>query len=322
MFLRNRTAGARLAAALALLPCLSGAAVALGSGAWIEGLFFPYLWFYLILEDRIRYGSLDDEGVFTLGAAFAFFYEGLWTKRMQDGTAFLGLDWSAILYGVLGWGMTALLLAHCLRVCAPWPGDGAGSRPEPAFGRWNKPLLAVIGAGAGVIYLWKSSFGHYRAEHFLGPLWIVDDILLAAAGVWLWRARKRVAPGAVSRRPRWIFGAAALGLWLLGGSMVSWLCGGFQEPRPILFAAQALWLAGLGLFMWTAWSRARAGAAVVSSSRPMLAAVALRVAGGLLLPGLFGAGGDPRLAFWSGLVSDWPSQMLFFYAFLTSRVEI
>ena len=59
-----------------------------------------------------------------------------------------------------------------------------------------------------------------------------------------------------------------------------------------------------------------------ASATAVLAAAAVRVLGSLLLLKFFGAVDDPRMAFWSGLVCDWPSKLLFYYAFLTSRPEV
>ena len=179
-------------------------------------------------------------------------------------------------------------------------------------------MIAGIGAVTGMVFLWKSSFGHYRAEHFLGPMWLIDDIALAAAAWGLWRVHRR--GGA---HPRWIWGVAGAGLLLLGSGILAQLCGGFGLSKALFYFVQVLWLGGLGLFLWAAWrGRFGAGGEPVSRSRLVLAAAAVRVGGSLLLLALFGSLDDPRMAYWSGLLCDWPSKLLFYYAFLTSRLEV
>lgn len=319
MPLRNKGAVGRLAVALALLPLLSGAAVTRGWAVFVDpaSLLFPCLWFILLLENRVSSGRLSDGRAFILGSGFSFFYEGLWTKRMQDPAALSGLDWAAVLGGPLEWGMLAVLLLHVLRVVVPrFPGE-PDRRPS-----WTGPLLVSIGAGAGLVYAWKSVFGHYRAEHCLGPMWLLDDVALAAAGVCLWRGRGRDRDAPIAARPLWIWSVAAAGLFLLGSGLVAQFCAAWGMARGPALAAQVFWLVVLGVFLWAARREPFGAAESVACSRPILVAAAVRVGGTLLLLGLFGSHDDPRMAFWSGLLCDWPSKLLFYYAFLTTRVEL
>ena len=312
----------RLAAALAAAPFLSGAVLSRGWGALadVPTLVFPCLWLYLALEGRIALQALSDGQVFVLGSAFSFLYEGLFTKRMQDGLSVSGLDWAAVLGGPLEWGMAAVLWFHCLQALLPRPGR---EEPPAAPSFWRTALLVVIPAGAGLVYLWKSAFGHYRVEHFLGPLWPLDDLVLLGAAAWLWRSFRKSLSAKADRKPAWVWAAAGLGVWLLGSGLLAQVCDGFSAPKMLFYTVQTFWLAGLGTFLWVTWrDQVLLGDEPVRRSRPVLAAAGLRIAGSLLLLALFGAIDDPRMSFWSGLLCDWPSKMLFYYAFLTSRLEV
>jgi hypothetical protein len=314
LFPRHRPAWLRPVAALALLPFLTGAVLTRGLGAMTEwrGLLFPCLWLYLALEILGRDRQLRDGQVFLLGSAFSFLYDGLWTKKMQEGVALTGLDWVAVLGGPLEWGMIAVLLLHCLRAVAP---REASRRP----GLGAALLFWSISVCVSAVFLGKTWFGHFRAEHFLGPMWLLDDALLAVVAVWLWRQYKR---GTLDR-PAWMWGVAGGGLLILGSGMLAQLCGGFSAPKPIFYFVQAGWLGFLAAAGWAFWrDRLRVDEEPVALSRPVLAAAGLRVGGTLLLLAFFGAVNDSRMAFWAGLICDLPSKMLFYYAFLNSRLEV
>lgn len=315
---RNSRALLRLAAALVLGPLLSGLVLSRGAGVLAEWrtLVFPYLWLYLFIEGRVRRQALNDGQVFLLGAVFSFIYEGLLTKRMQDSFTVSGLDWVAVLGGPLEWGMTVVVWLHCLQALLP-------RDEEPASLPGRGLLLAAIPAFVAVVYLWKSAFGHFRVEHFLGPMWLIDDLLLAGGAYWLWRRYRGSLEEPAYHNPVWVWVFVGLGLWFLGSGLLAEACLGFPASKVLAYTVETFWLAGLGIFLWVTWrDRRLVSDDPVRRSRPVLAAAAFRIGGTLLLLKLFGATDDPRMAFWAGLVCDWPSKMCFYYAFLTSRVEV
>ncbi len=315
---RNSRALLRLAAALILGPLLSGLVLSRGAGVLAEWrtLVFPYLWLYLFIESRVRRRALNDGQVFLLGAAFSFVYEGLMTKRMQDSFTVSGLDWVAVLGGPLEWGMAVVVWMHCLQALLP-------RDEEPVAFPGGGVLLAGIPVFVAAVYLWKSAFGHFRVEHFLGPMWLIDDLLLAGGAYWLWRRYRRSLEEPAYHNPVWVWVFVGLGLWFLGSGLLAEACLGIDSPKVLAWTLETFWLAGLGIFLWTTWrDRRLVSDDPVRRSRPVLAAAAVRVLGSLLLLKFFGAVDDPRMAFWSGLVCDWPSKLLFYYAFLTSRPEV
>ncbi|MDD5629016.1 MAG: hypothetical protein PHU21_08125 [Elusimicrobia bacterium] len=315
---RNKRTLLRLAAALVLGPLLSGLVLSRGVAVFSEWgtLLFPYLWLYLFIEGQGARRPLSDGQVFLLGGAFSFIYEGLLTKRMQDSFSVSGLDWVAVLGGPLEWGMTLVVWQHCLQALLP-----RDEEAPPGLGQ--RALLAGIPALVAAGYLWKSVFGHFRVEHSLGPMWLIDDLLLAGAAVWLWRRYRRSREEPSYRNPAWLWIFVGLGLWFLGSGLLAELCLGFSAPKVLAYTCETFWLAALGIFLWVTWrDRNIYSDEPVARSRPVLAAAAFRVVGTLLLLKLFGATDDPRMAFWSGLLCDWPSKVLFYYAFLTSRLEV
>jgi hypothetical protein len=308
----------RLAAAVALGPLLSGLVLSRGLGVLAEWrtLVFPFLWLHLFIESRVRRRALNDGQVFLLGAAFSFVYDGLLTKRMQDGFSVSGLNWVAVLGGPLEWGLTVVVWQHCLQALLR-------RDEEPTVSLGGRVLLAVIPVLVAAVYLWKSVFGHFRVEHFLGPMWLIDDLLLAGGACWMWRLYRRSLDGPSYHNPAWVWVFVGLGLWFRGSGLLAEVCLGWSAPAVLVYTTETFWLAALGIFLWVTWrDRRLVSDDPVRRSRPVLAAAAFRIAGALLLLKLFGAVDDPRMAFWSGLVCDWPSKMLFYYAFLTSRVEV
>jgi hypothetical protein len=308
-----------LAAAVALGPLLGGFAQARGAGVlggW-QTLIFPYLWLYLFIEGRVRRQALSDGQVFLLGCAFSFIYEGLLTKAMQDSFSISGLNWMEVLGGPLEWGMIVVVWLHCLQALVP-----REEAPVSLPGR----RLVLVGAPvlAAVIFLWKSRFSHYRAQYYLGPMWWVDDAALAAAAVWLWRRYRQSLGEPSYQNPPWVWALAGLGLGLFGSGLLAEACLDVSALVGLAYAAEILWLAAWGLFLWTAWrDRLSRGDETVRRSRPVLAAAGLRVAWPVVLLSVFSAADDPaRMSFWSGLLCDWPSKILFYYAFLTSRLEV
>ncbi|MCX5797330.1 MAG: hypothetical protein NTY77_17700 [Elusimicrobia bacterium] len=315
---QNKRALLRLAAALILGPLLSGLVLSRGVGVLAEWrtLVFPYLWLYLFIEGRVTRRALSDGQVFLLGGAFSFVYDGLLTKRMQDSFAISGLDWVAVLGGPLEWGMTVVVWLHCLQALVP-------RDEEPAGLPGQKALVVGIPALVAVVYLWKSAFGHFRVEHSLGPMWLIDDLLLAGAAVWLWRRYRRSLDEPSYHHPAWVWVLAGLGLWFVGSGLLAEACLGLSAPKVLSYTVETFWLAALGIFSWVTWrDRHIYSDEPMRRSRPVLAAAAFRVFGTLLLLKIFGASDDPRMAFWSGLLCDWPSKVLFYYAFLTSRLEV
>lgn len=292
-----------------------------GGGVFLDlrYMVFPCLWFYLAGEQALARRRMNDGQLFLLGGVFAFLYEGLFTKGMQDGVSLSGLDWLAVVSGPFEWGMTAVMLFHCLAAFFP--------RREGASG-WGGMLRSVpiwgIAAGAGAVYIWKTWYGHYQVEYLLGPMWPIADIVLAAAAFGLWRLwRRSLERTDAYRNPAWVWVLAGSGLGVLGHGAAAWAGAGLKAPGVLVYMAQILWLAGLGVILWNTWrDRNAVGDEPVHRSRLVLAAAGLRVAGALLLLFLFGPSGDESMAFWSTLVCDLPSKFLFYYAFLTSRLEV
>lgn len=308
----------RLAAALALGPLLSGLVLSRGVAVLAEwrALVFPYLWLYLFLDGQVRRRALSDGQVFLLGGAFSFFYDGLLTKRMQDSFTVSGLDWVAVLGGPLEWGMTVVVWMHCLQALLP-------REEEPASLPGQGVVLAGVPVLVGLVYIWKSAFGHFRVEHFLGPMWLIDDILLAGGAVWLWRRYRRSLDEDSYHNPVWVWVFVGLGLWFLGSGLLAEVCLGLSAPKVLSYTVETFWLAALGIGLWVTWrDRHLYSDEPVRRSRPVLAAAACRLVGTLVFLKAFGSTDDPRAAFWSGLLCDWPSKALFYYAFLTSRLEV
>jgi len=280
-------------------------------------MLFPYLWLYLLIETQLGRRRLNGGQVFLLGGCFSFLYDGLFTKSMQDGAALSGLNWAAVLGGPVEWGMIAVLWFHCLESFLPRNRQGAPL--------WRVVFLSVIAAGAAVIFLWKTLMRHYRVEYMLGPMWFLDDAALAAAAAWLWSVFRRSLrqDGGDYVNPPWVWAAVGVGLWLSGSRIVAQACDGLSlSPAPHL-AAQLVWMGALAAAFRVLWRDRHAGSAEpLPRGRLALAAAGWRVAGALLWLAFFGAGDDPRLGFWSVLLFDLPSQGLFTYAFLTSRLEV
>ncbi|MEK7858163.1 MAG: hypothetical protein AAB320_03395 [Elusimicrobiota bacterium] len=310
----------RAAAALLLAPLLSAAALLGGLEVFgqLRHLAFPYLWLFLILELLIERYRLNDAQVFLAGAVFSFLYSGLYTKAMHDGLALTGLDWVAVLGGPLEWGMFCVLWFHLLAAVSP--------RSEGSSGPlWPSLLfIAPLTLWAVGVYLLKTVLGHYQAENALDPFYLFSDALLLAMA-WLVLKRLQTLPAAGAagaKNSPWIWLWVGLGLWLLGSGLLAQVCEGL--PRALLLMVQALWGAGWGIFLWTSWrDRSAYDDTPVRRSRPVLAAAALRVLGTIVLLKLFGPGSeDPRTALWSGVLCDLPSKVLFYYAFLTSRLDV
>lgn len=305
-----------------LAPLLSAAALLGGLevfGQW-RHLAFPYLWLFLIIDLLIEKKRLNDAQVFLLGAGFAFLYSGLYTKAMHDGLALTGLDWVAVLGGPLEWGMFCVLWFHVLGAAFP--------RSERISGAvWPRLLLiASVTLWAVGVYVFKTAYGHYQAEKALDSFYLLSDAALFAMA-WFVLRRLRALPAAGAsgaKNSLWVWLWVGLGLWLLGSGLLAQVCDRLGLARALMFFAQALWTAGWGLFLWTAWrDRSAYDDTPVRCSRPLIAAAALRVVGTIVLLKLFGPGeSDPRTALWSGLLCDLPSKVLFYYAFLTSRLDV
>ena len=297
---------------------MSGLVLARGFGAlgdW-RTLIFPYLWLYLFIEGRVRRQALSDGQVFLLGGAFSFIYDGLLTKRMQDSFSISGLDWVAVLGGPLEWGMAVVVWLHCLQALLP-------REDEPVALPGQGVVLAGVPVLMGVVYLWKSVFGHFRVEHFLGPMWLIDDVVLVGAAVWLWRRYRRSLREQTYQNPVGVWVFVGLGLWFLGSGLLAEASLGVPAPKVLAYTMETFWLVALGIFLWVTWrDRHTYSDEPVRRSRVVLAAAGFRVVGTLVLLKLFGATNDLRMAFWSGLLCDWPSKVLFYYAFLTSRLEV
>lgn len=306
----------RLAAALVLALFLSGELLCGGWGVLggVGTILFPYLWFYLVIESLSEKGRIKDGQLFLLAGSFSFLYEGIFTKRMQSGLSVTGLDWAAILSGPFEWGMIAVVWFHCLEALVPRRKD-----VERSF--WRRAAIVLIFVGAVLVYLWKTTYGHYRIQNMLGPLWLLDDILLAGAAWGMWRLFRKSSAESFEQRPLWIWGLAGVGLWISGAGLLAQIYSGY--PSSLLASAlQGLWLGGVAWLLRSCWQRRGLSAETVRRSRPIFVAAGFRVVGILLLLLIFGTDWDMRKVFWSGVLCRLPALVFFYSAFLTSRLEV
>lgn len=310
-------AGLRLAGGV-VLGLLLGSDLLVGGFGALGGVrlyLFPYLFLFLLADSLIERHRFNDAQVYLLGAGFSFLYLGVYTKEMQTGFALSGIDWVAALGGPLEWGMRLVLWFHCLAVVFP-------REEKPLSSHWASwTLVGLIGAAAAFACLFKSYFGYYQAERVLGALWPLTDLLFAGLAWVLW---KRLTLKEARKNPLWVWGVAGLGIWLSGSSLLARMSEGFELIPPLFYMVQLGWTAGLALFGFTSWrDRAAFDDTPLPRSKAVLAAAALRVLGVLVLLKLFGpAEENPRAGFWAGALCDLPSKLLFYYAFLTSRLEV
>lgn len=310
-------AGIRLAVGV-LLGLLLGSDLILGGfGAlghvWL--FLFPYLFLFLLADSLIERRRFNDVQVYLLGAVFSLIYLGVYTKEMQTSFSILGIDWVATLGGPLEWGMRLVVWFHCLAVLFP-----RGEAPRrPHWAAWG--AAGLIGSCAVLVCLFKSYFGHYQAERLLGAFWPLTDIFFMGLAWLLW---SRLKLRSARQTPFWIWLVAGAGIWLSGSGLLARMAEGFELPHPLFYMIQLTWTGGLAVFGFTSWrDRAAFDDEPLPRSRPVLAAALLRILGVLVMIKLFGpAEENPRAGFWSGVFCDLPSKLLFYYAFLTSRLEV
>lgn len=272
----------RLAVGLALGVLLDPGILTAGWWRWA----FPWLLLYLA-ADRAAARGASDVRVFLLGAAFAFLYNGAYTKDMHDGFGFAGLSLPDILSTPLEWGMVAVLWLHAADAVIP------RRRPFPA---WTFPLALAVAAAAGLLYLMRFSFDHFQGDKLLGAFWPIYDLLFAGAAVALARARPVMA---------WpVIGA---GLWILAARLIAVL----PAPVPLQWTLQLAWSGLLAAAGWTTWRdraafddepRRRQGLVLLSAGLHAVAAV---------------FAGSPLF-----LPLDLAGKLLFSYAFLTRRLAV
>ena len=218
----------RLAAALLLAVLLRGDFSALTAGGLVffREILFPYAWLFLVLDPVIARRRLNDKKRFVFGASFAFLYSGIYTKIMHDGLRPLGLDWGAVLFEPLKWGIFVVLWFHCLEALFPEKGN-----PAPESRSWRGAILG-LSASALALYALRVSTGFFVIERLEAPYGYLWDgvFFFTAAGLarWAWRGEPAEVPRpTVTKLMLWAAGlkiaASLLGVvgprWAVGISL-------------------------------------------------------------------------------------------------------
>ena len=306
-----------LAAAVALLIGGDLAARGLWEALDFWRWLFPYLWLFLAFEAlRARRRILDAEA-FLLGAAVGLFHDGVYVKILQEGASFLGIDWLGTVCTAFDWGMIVVLALHAANALLP---------REELEHRLKMPELAALVFLPGLAlcgYLLKTVSGRYRFERMIGDTWLLADILfLLAAGLLVRRVLARAAADEPEERERPVWLLAAFCVWLPGAQGLGRLAEFW--PWPFILTLVVAWAATAAAVAHSLWKeRNLVDETVVTRSKLMLGAAAWRVAGALLILMIWGPGSeDPRSTFAFSLLVELPSLLVFYYAFLTTRVEI
>lgn len=300
---------------------LSGALVTRGPWGLLKfwDWAIPYLALFLSVELALRRRQGGAARVFGLGAAFAFLYEGVYTKTVIDGLGFMGVDTAALAAACFDWGMLAVMAAHILSARFPRrdPVDG----PDLIAGLPAMGALSFLGLVMGVIYLIKSYFGHYIVERMAGPTWLITDIGFTICAVLLTR---RVLDRDPHEPPSWSYLAGGVLVWMPGNQILQTWGEEFSWPMPVTILLSLLWAAGVVLAFRNLWAgRLHVDEAPRRASPALFYAAAWRLVGGAALlaayaPAIF----DERAAAAYAVLIDIPSRAAFCYAFLTSRLDV
>lgn len=314
---------ARAAAEAAVALMLGGTLAARGWAGLLRvwGWAVPYLAFFLALELALGRRGAGAARVFSLGAAFALLYEGVYAKSVIDGVGLLGIDPASLAAACFDWGMLAVMAAHLVsrrsaRRAAP--GEPLGAHARLAAG-----ALGLLCVGAAAVYLVKTRFGHYIAERMVGPTWLLTDVLFAA-GAWRLSRAALAGDGDPAEPARWMYVLCAFASWVPGVQSVMTWGDEFSWPAAVIFLLVVGWTAACGWGFWRLWrGRGFVDETPTRDCALISYAAAWRVVGSAALllaysPGVF----DERAAAAYAVLIDLPSRLAFSYAFLTSRLDV
>lgn len=281
---------------------------------------FPYLWLFLAFEAARRRRRLRDAEAFLIGAAVGLLADGAFTKVLQDGLYFLGIDWLASLASVFDWGMISVVSLHVAD--AIWPRPVEPLPAEETSGILELVALAFIPAAAIAMYLFDAWVGRTRFQRMLGPAWLLADILFALAAAALYRRAAARAESEETERDPWLWALAALCAWLPGAQLFARAGGEWPNLLSVMYILA--WTAGFGVWMWRLWrERGHASWEARHAVRAILALAAWRVIGALALLLVFGpVDQDPRSAAAFGFLVDLPSRLVFVTIFFASRLAV
>jgi hypothetical protein len=312
---------APLAAAVALL--IGGDLAVRGPSGLVDPwrCLFPYLWLFLAFEAARRRRRLLDSEAFLLGAAVGLAHDGIFTKTLQDGIFFLGVNWLSALAAAFDWGMVTVVALHVAD--AYHPRLEVEEPSSPSSGLFELVALVFIPATAFAVYLFDSFVGRTRFQRMLGPAWLLADLLFAAAALALVRrAAVRSETDEPEERDAWLWALAVLCGWLPGAQLFA--RAGGEWPNLLSAMYVAAWTAGFGAWIWRLWrERGHAAREPKRAVRGVLALAAWRFIGAALICAIFGSmEADGRAASLYGFLVDLPTRLLFLTIFLSSRLAV
>jgi hypothetical protein len=298
------------------IPLAAVAALALATTVGMDGgllyrWLFPYYLLFFIVEAFGSRRRLDAESVFIWGAAYGLAVEGIYTKSLQLGGLFFGIDWLGIPVACVEWGFIAVAALHLAEVVLPR--ESASRTSGPARSEWALAVLAVCTAGIG--YALRTISGVDRLERMIGPGgWAADGLL--AVGV---AALASTSEAAAARRGRIVRAVIISGLWVSGVRVAGYVGVGVSTAAG--WALAAAWSAA------AAWAYAlprRIEAAVPArAARLVFVAVAVRLAGRAAVSIAFGDSAEfvPRSP-GAILFVELPARLLLAWAFLTAPLAV
>ena len=312
---------APLAAAVAFL--IGGDLAVRGPGGLLDlwRYLFPYLWLFLAFEAARRRRRLLDAEAFLLGAAMGLAHDGIFTKTLQDGIFFLGVNWLSVLAAAFDWGMVTVVALHVADAYQPRPEDEASS--SESSGLFELVALVFLPAAALSMYLFDAWVGRLRFQRMLGPSWLLADLLFAAAALALLRrAAVRSETSEPEERDAWVWALAALCGWLPGAQLFA--RAGGEWPNLLSAMYVAAWTAGFGAWTWRLWRElGHAAWEPRRAARPILALAAWRLIGAALLCLILGPmETDGRSASAFGFLVDLPTRLVFLSLFFSSRLAV
>jgi|CXWL01.1.fsa_nt_gi hypothetical protein len=303
---------ARAAAAAALALLISGDIARLGWDAVSVGRFlFPYLGLFLFIEiARVR-RRLEDGEAFLVGAAVSLLYAGIYTKSLQGGFHPLGIDWMAAVTAGFDGGMTTVLALHVLAVLRPRANVEMSNALVMA-------CLAVILAGGACVYAIKSSLNFYQGETMMDST-LFGDVFFAAIALTLIVLAKNLPSG----RDPWIFGLAAVAVWLPGARFIGHLCASAGVHELLLYTIVGIWTAAIAGLLRKLWFESRGEDAPARDSREAMGVAIWRTCGAITIALIIGSAQTDGRA--DGVFSvgvDLPSRAMFAVIFIKYRLKV